>query len=291
MAVDNLGARDRTHSDRLPAGRYYGRVGARVESALAVVADVVHAAPRALPLHDHALDYFCMLVRGRYVETIAGRTFDYAPYQVGFHPAGVPHVDCVGAHGGRFLCLELRRDVLDAAGLRLRNLPSMLPGEAALPLVGLWNGLRAGTLTPLVLDSVAFEMCAPSPSRAAELARPPWLLRCLALIADACEEPWNVDAAARAVGIHPVHLSREFRRRFGRTFGECLLRARVRAACVRMVTERESLAATAAHAGFADHSHFCRVFKAVVGCTPSAYATRARSGEGASAQDPPRYSM
>jgi len=261
----------------LTAGRYFGATGARMASDVALVSEVVHATARALPEHDHALDYFCMLLRGRYDETIAGRTLDYAPYVVGFHPAGVPHVDRIGAQGARFVCLEIRTGALADAGMRLSSPPALLPGEAPLRLVELWRGLCTGTLTPLVLDSVAWEMCASGTGARVRdpRARPPWLTRCLALIEDGCAEPWTVAAAARAVGVHPVHLSREFRRRFGRTFGKCLLRARVRHACVRMVAGNESLAQTAAHAGFADHSHFCRVFKATVGCTPSAFVARA----------------
>jgi len=260
-------------ADRLPAGRYLGSIGRRLDSGFALVSEVLHPVGRALPEHDHALDYFSMVVRGRYVETLAGRTLDYAPFQVGFHPARMPHRDRVGDCGARFLCLELRPQPLQAFASAIPFAPCLLPADATLPLVQVWRQLCADSLTPLVLDSLAWELCGPAPRRATmERPRARWLTRCLALIEDAYDEPWTVAGVAAAVGVHPVHLSREFRRRFRRTFGECLLRARVRAACRRIVESDESLASTAAQVGFADQSHFCRVFKAEVGCTPRAFA-------------------
>lgn len=258
---------------RLPPGRYLGTIGRHLDSGFALVSEVLHPVGRTLPEHDHALDYFSMVVRGRYVETIAGRTLDYAPFQVGFHPAGMPHRDRVGDCGARFVCLEVRPQSLHAFASPIRIAPTLLPADATLPLVRAWRHLCAGTLEPIVLDGLAWELCGPAPRRAnIERPCPRWLTRCLALIEDAHDEPWTLAAVAAAVGVHPVHLSREFRRRFGRTFGECLLRARVRAACRSIAESDESLASTAARAGFADQSHFCRVFKAEVGCTPGAFA-------------------
>jgi AraC family transcriptional regulator len=261
-----------------------------------VLTEVLHPVGRVLPEHDHALDYLCMLVHGSYAEAIAGQEIEYTPFRVGFHPAGIAHRDRVGAAGGRFLCLELRAQALHASDMRLRVRPGLLPADATTLLVRLYRASRAGTLEPIGVDSIAWELCGGCAGERAlpERARPRWLARCLALVEDACGEPWTVDAAARAVGVHPVHLAREFRRRFGQTFGEYLQKARVRAACARIVGCDEPLAATAAHTGFADQSHFCKVFKARVGCTPSAFAAlaAARRRRSASPQPPlPRYSM
>jgi AraC family transcriptional regulator len=275
---------------RLAAGSYLGARAAQLATGVAVATEVRHAEGRALPEHDHALDYFCMPVRGHYEETIEGRALAYAPFQVGFHPAGVPHRDRVGPAGARFVCLEIRADALDTAAVRLARRASLLPGDVTLRLIEVFRALCARTLAPVELDAIAWELCGDaSPGYGArERATPRWLARCLALVEDGCAEPWTVDAAARAAGVHPVHLAREFRRRYGQTFGACLQKARIRAACARMAERDEPLAHTAAHAGFADQSHFCRVFKARVGQTPSAFAAMLRRDYGAAAG---RYSM
>jgi len=257
------------------AGQFFGATPMRLRCQVADLSEIVHPSGRALPEHDHALGYFCMLLCGRYEETVARGTVEYAPCEVHFHPAGLPHRDRIGSDGARFLCVEVRAEAFERAGAPLGVASGRLAGDVAVRLLQLWHGLHAGTLAPIVLDSLAWELCSPGAAWRAVCGRPAWLTRCLALIEDACDEPWSVAAAARAVGVHTVHLSREFRRRYARTFGECVLRARVRLACARMAAVQETLAQTAAHAGFSDHSHFCRVFKATMGCTPSAYRARA----------------
>jgi len=101
--------------------------------------------------------------------------------------------------------------------------------------------------------------------------------QCLDLIEEECAAPLTVTDIAGRIGIHPVRLSREVRRRFGQTLGEYAHKVRIRGACAMMKREATSLALVAASVGFADQSHFCRVFKALVGCTPSAFIADVRS--------------
>src|SRR4029077_9720021 len=103
----------------LEAGRYFGDVPARCATEHAVVSRVVHRCACGLPRHEHALPYFSMLLEGRYREAVGGQSFEYRPFQVGFHPAHVPHVDAVGPEGGHFLCVEVRPEALAACDVRI----------------------------------------------------------------------------------------------------------------------------------------------------------------------------
>src|SRR5512143_2179987 len=120
---------DPSHSagGRLGAGDYYGAIEGRFATRVATLTDVVHRGPRALPRHDHACAYFCMLVGGQYQETVGSRGFDYSPFDVGFHPAQVPHRDVVGPRGGRFLCVEIAAQSLQDADVRIAGNARMLP--------------------------------------------------------------------------------------------------------------------------------------------------------------------
>jgi AraC family transcriptional regulator len=109
-----------------------------------------------------------------------------------------------------------------------------------------------------------------------ERSVPRWLRQCLDIVEEDYAESLTVAGIAADVGVHPVHTSREFRRRFGQTLGEYVNKVRVRAACATMTRKTQPLAAVAADAGFADQAHFCRVFKSLIGCTPSAFAAAVR---------------
>ena len=80
----------------------------------------------------------------------------------------------------------------------------------------------------------------------------------------------SVGELARAVGVHPGHLSRTFRERLGRTAGHYLEQLRVERACRLLVTEAP-LVDVAMRSGFADQSHFTRTFRRSVGVSPGRY--------------------
>jgi len=258
---------------RLHAGTYFGAVDTRIESASGRLSEVVHASGRSLPTHDHAQPYFSLLLAGDYLENAGGNEWRYRPFDAGFHPAGLPHRDCIGAAGARFLCLEVCATALDAADVRIVNSASLLPADIAVQLLRLYRPLIVGTLSAFDCENAVWELCGELSGgpRPLERGYPNWLRRCLELVEEEFAESLTVQNIARRSGIHPVHLSREFRRRFGESLGEYANKVRVRHACALMTRDTGPLAAVAAATGFTDQSHLCRVFKSLLGCTPSAF--------------------
>jgi AraC family transcriptional regulator len=76
---------------------------------------------------------------------------------------------------------------------------------------------------------------------------------------------------AQTVGIHPVHLAREFRRFFQCTMGEYVRRLRVESACQEIIKAELPLSEIALKYGFYDQSHFTNIFKQLTGMTPAHY--------------------
>jgi AraC family transcriptional regulator len=85
---------------------------------------------------------------------------------------------------------------------------------------------------------------------------PPWLARTRRAIEDRFREAsLRVGELAALEGVHPVHLARVFRRRYGLSPGDYVRRLRLEWAR-RLVTKgREQLASIALDCGFADQSH------------------------------------
>ncbi len=133
-------------------------------------------------------------------------------------------------------------------------------------------------LTPLVVEGLALEtLAACARLRAgAGSAAPPWLRRVHELVQDRFRENLSMAEIAAVAGISADHLARAFRRHFGCTLGEHLRRLRIDFACERLAEGRDSLAAIALSAGFADQSHFTRVFRQRMGITPAAFRNARR---------------
>ena len=77
------------------------------------------------------------------------------------------------------------------------------------------------------------------------------------------------------VGVHPVHLAREFRRHFGRTVGDYIRQQRIGQACRELKKDGAPLVEIALSVGFSSQSHFTRAFKSLTGTTPSSFRNSA----------------
>ena len=107
--------------------------------------------------------------------------------------------------------------------------------------------------------------------RVGRAAPPSWLRNAHDLLCSSFIDRIELRTIAAAVGVTPMELSREYHRHFGESPGETVRALRVRWAADQLTSTSEPLARIAHLAGFTDQSHFCRVFKRVLGETPGRY--------------------
>lgn len=107
-----------------------------------------------------------------------------------------------------------------------------------------------------------------------------WIERVRDRLHDEFAERLHLDDLARGAGVHPAHLTKCFRLRFGCSVGDYVRRLRV-AAALRLITETDqTLAAIAAQTGFSDQSHMGRVVRRETGRTPAVWRSDRSSGRG-----------
>lgn len=83
-------------------------------------------------------------------------------------------------------------------------------------------------------------------------------------------------ALARLTGISRRQFERHFRRVFGATPHDYLMRVRVNAACTLLADSDKGITDVALAVGFYDHSHFSRTFRRIMGIAPLAFRRRKR---------------
>ena len=108
------------------------------------------------------------------------------------------------------------------------------------------------------------------PAGAQERRPPAWLAAAVELLRAEFRESLTVTDVAARVGVHPLHLSKVFRRFRRQTIGDYVRRLRVRHAAGLLAAGEMSLAEVAQASGFSDQSHFTRVCRRVTGATPGA---------------------
>jgi len=267
----------------LGAGNFYGAVEAKREQCGAIFTNLRHSSPKKLPAHAHELAFFALLLEGEYGEIYERQDRQFRPFTIHFRPAGIPHQDEVGPRGVRFFEIEIRPSWCE----RLADYPAALD-LAHDDCVGgplLWFGMKMyrefmGADTTenlgaddLVVESLLAEMlgCVARVRREDVAHRPVWLGRIIEKLTAEYSERLTLHALSLEAGVHPVHLSRVFRKFVQEGIGEHVHRLRIRAACEQMLTRELSMAEISLASGYADQSHFTRAFRRAAGVTPAAF--------------------
>jgi len=269
----------------LSAGAFFGAIERRHEQCGAIFSDLRHASPRKLPAHSHELAFFALLMEGLYAERYGRQETQFRPFTVHFRPAGIPHQDEIGPRGVRFFEIEVRpvwRKRMEDCSAALDVARDDTGGGELL-----WLAMKlfrevgdAGSPDDLNVECLLAELMASAARTRRERLpdRPAWLARIVEkLAADYCQR-LTLEELGREAGVHPVHLSRVFRRSMGESIGEHVRRLRIRSACEQMLEPEISLAEIGAATGFADQSHFVRAFRRITGMTPAVFRSQVTTG-------------
>lgn len=237
-----------------------------------------HVPGLTLAAHAHERACVVCVLDGAFVESHAGRNYDCARGDVLLRPSGEVHANRFDAtRGAHCLILQVLPEQLERRPTltRLLGEPGHSRRTAELGLARrMQHELRArDPFAPLAIEGLALELLVRL-SRDRLPATPPiptWLENARALLREQRTELSSLKELAKRCGVHPVFLARTFRRHHGCTVGEYVRRLRVERAMERLARSDDSLAVIALEVGFADFSHFARVFKRHTGSTPGRF--------------------
>lgn len=227
--------------------------------------------------HTHNLASFSYVLGGSYVESLDRSAHRRQPGSVVFHPPAESHAvefeTDVRILGVEFSFEKLayisRQSVIFEASASCRTEKTN------------WLGIRIyqefqrmDAFSMLAVEGLILELLAEA-SRARVGAKeknfPRWLKESRDFLHASFTESVTLEEIARVADVHPVHLSRVFREKFGCTIGEYVRRLRVEFASRQILFTEESLGEIAHAAGFSDQSHFNKTFKTAFGLTPAQY--------------------
>jgi AraC family transcriptional regulator len=264
--------------DKLAFGEFYGHFERRFDIAhfsLGLVApDDIWRNGR---MHTHEAAHIIIVVEGEYVSTARNRERLLPSRSVIYVPAGTTHANHPATPKTRILAISISPEQIQQALDYVRLPESELDlqyGEIA------WLARRLeaecelwGCSSSLVAAGVCLEMLGAFGARAAraETTPPRWLKAAREFLYERCCDAVSIEAIATEVGVHAIHLSRTFRRFYGCTPGGYLRACRIERATALLHSGNRALSDVAQECGFADQSHFCKVFKRHVGRTPAEF--------------------
>lgn len=257
-------------------GQFFGKTNLRRQVEGFEIARLVPTVPeREVERHTHLEAHFVLVLAGTYVSSAEGIAGLCGPATLIYNPPGTTHADCFRSDTGCFLTVSIAREAFQMArdALRLDGGPRRMMRTAVPLALQLARSCVQGSAAAPDPESLCLELltltgetCASETSRA-----PGWLAQARAYLDDCWNEQLSLREVAASLGVHPVHLTRTFRRHLRQTPGEYLRARRVNHSLALLARPSASLAEVALACGFADQSHFTKVFSRMVGVPPGEY--------------------
>jgi AraC family transcriptional regulator len=246
------------------------------------IAENSYVAGLSMAAHAHDSPLLSLVLQGHATEEFAGRSRELGSQTLLYTPSFETH-----GHrfltAGRWLNIQFSARWFSQVGADAGVLPStpqLLRGGAT---VNWASRLGAEIREPDAVSRFAIEgallLLITDLSRLpvlGERRRPRWFTIVEDAIRASVAEPPSMSELAALAGVHASHLLRTFRRYHGCTVATYIRRQRVERARAEIATSKRPLSMIALDAGFADQSHFTRVFRQAFGETPGQYARSLR---------------
>jgi AraC family transcriptional regulator len=239
--------------------------------------ETLHAASSRMPAHVHEAASICLTLTGNGVEIINGVRVVNEPGCVLMRGPNMMHADQYGAAAHRGFMIELEQKWLNTCRHFLRVFEDhrhFTGGPVPALALRIYRESRVkDSVAPVIVEGLMLELLGHASRSLIKMPiRPPaWLTQARELVHGRFNDSLNLVEIAHAVGVHPTHLARTFKKHYRTTVGEYVRRLRLDWATRRLSETEDSIAEIALAAGFYDQSHFSHLFKQHTGFTPAEF--------------------
>lgn len=260
----------------LEKGKYYGVPQKVINLNGLIITDNEYVLDR-VDWHYHENAYFTYMLKGGLQETGRRSSYDCRPGSLLFHNSQESHYNIkhpgyargfqVEIENRWFISHDVKYDryegVVYIDNVLVRNIFNRLYAESKIA-----DSCSALAIESLMLD--AFSRIAHI-DKISKRQTPAWLYKVCDILNDNFAETITLKQLSMETGIHPVHISAEFPKYLNCSIGEYIRQRKAEKAYGMLADKELSLTEISAICGFADQSHFIRVFKSIYGAAPSYY--------------------
>lgn len=261
---------------QLQSGEFHGQTNQTIGLDGIILTDTEYT-HKKVDWHYHENAYFTFILQGKVLEGDKKDTHHCSPGSLLFHNWQEPHYNIKPEGYTRGFHIELTKDWFtalscDISGLegsfQITNSDTTILFYKIFKESKIYDNLSALSIQDLLLQVFAKQI---NDNRDTQTHKPSWVSKIKELLQDECCENHTLEELVKALGIHPVHLSRYFPKYFHCGVGDYIRKCRIEKSLTLLSNKGMTLTEIAFECGFADQSHFNRSFKEIMGVKPLVY--------------------
>lgn len=261
---------------QLRTGKFYGQTNETLHLEGITLTDTEYTHHK-VDWHYHQNPYFTFILEGNIMEGNKKETYHCSAGTLLFHNWQEPHYNIKPNGFTRGFHIELEQKWIDNFFIPLNNLQGyihVVNPDLKFLFYKIFRETKINDATAVLSIHALLLQTLAGMQQTQETsfkAGPQWVNKLNDLLHDQCCEKLSLDGLSKTLGIHPVHLSRQFSKHFHCTFGEYIRKLKVEKSLSLLSYKKYSLTEITFECGFCDQSHFIRCFKEVIGISPLAY--------------------
>lgn len=261
---------------QLPKGQFYGETNFKRNVNSLTLTDTVYTHD-FVDWHYHETPYFTFLLEGGLIEGYKKDRKNFTAGNILFHNWDECHYNHKPTETARGFHLEIEPEFLKNHEVSLLNRQGNYTLQNPLLTILFYRLLTESKskdpLSEMVIESLVLEIISVLNNETVldEKDLPRWVNQVKEILHENDSTALNLKEIANILTIHPVHLSRSFKKYFHCTLGEYIRRIKIEKAALGLLNSDQSLTAIAHECGFADQSHFIRIFKDYLRMNPSLF--------------------
>lgn len=258
----------------LNAGEYTGDVVYQMQFEEVLITNTLYAVQKSNPdWHSHENLHICFVFQGGKAETRHGTQYTERNGSIFFYHAGEKHRWISPQPISKSANIEIGDSFLSKYDLKAEEIKKSIAQQVSAKTLILKiqrELLSQNTENLASIQSILFELIAP-PVKMTNHTPPEWIKELKMLLHDNWDKEMSLAYLAQILQVHPVTISKYFRRYFSCTLGVYRRKLKIEKSIDLIKNTSKSLSEIAHECGFADQSHFIRNFKAYTGFLPKVF--------------------
>ena len=261
---------DRSIPNFLKAGEYTGTVNSSVHVRDILVSDTHYFVDYESNWHCHENMNMCMVFSNSMSETKRKTHYSTRMGDLFFYHSGEVHRNSIYEQVSKSINIELPLPVLKRLNLSEEQVEKNVRSCPHLKTIflAIYKELKCQTEKEAQLTIEPYVLELISTTRENENKTPLWIKKLREYMHDHWNEPYDLKKVSNSIQVHPVTISKNFRKYFNCSFSEYRRKLMVEHSIGLVRTTDIPLSEVAYTCNFADQSHFIRTFKDHTGYLP-----------------------